>query len=87
MRRNDDVTILSNMTMLMITNMTIMALSGCFQVAEKRAHSMEAATEFIQGGEGETEYASLLSDVLSAADGVGGCGDKGRELAKLQQKV
>ena len=48
---------------------------------------MEAATEFIQGGEGETEYASLLSHVLSAADGGGGCDDKGRELVRLQDKV
>jgi hypothetical protein len=57
------------------------------QVAEKRAHSMEAATEFVQGGQGGAHFAKLLADVMHAADRKGDGDARSKELAKLQQMV
>jgi hypothetical protein len=58
------------------------------QVAEKRARSMEAATEFVQGGDCGNQFTTLLRDVMRAA-GAGGmeADERVQELSRLQKMV
>ncbi len=63
------------------------------QIAEKRAMSMELATEFVQGGEGSDQFSQLLGEIMRAADvhvnvagGAGGL-EAAARLANLQTKV
>ncbi len=70
---------------------TIWKLDRVLQIAEKRALSMELATEFVQGGGGGDQFSLLLGEVMRASDVSADGGAAGLEaaarLANLQTKV